>query len=90
VASWTGPNISGVSSTLVSQSGQGPTSTRDALPSVVSGPTFAGTASDPLTDGPDLRLRCVLEPDRALKDLLDRLGIRLPKRLQLPVGVAPM
>jgi len=41
----------------------------------------------PLVAGPELRLRCVLEPEQALKDLLDRLGLRLPKRLRLPSGV---
>ena len=30
----------------------------------------------------DLRLRCVVRPDRAQAALLDRLGLRLPKRLQ--------
>jgi transposase len=44
----------------------------------------------PLVEGPELRLRCVLEPEAALKDLLDRLGLQLPKRLRLPLGTAAM
>lgn len=31
----------------------------------------------------ELRLRCVVRPDRAQADLLDRLGLRLPERLRL-------
>ena len=42
----------------------------------------------PLTEAPDreLRLRCVVRPDRAQAALLDRLGLRLPERLRSPVG----
>ncbi len=36
----------------------------------------------PLVNGPELRLRCVLEPDQALATLLDRMSLRLPKRLR--------
>jgi transposase len=36
----------------------------------------------PVEDGPELRLRCVVRPDRAQTILLDRLGLRLPKRLR--------
>lgn len=32
----------------------------------------------------ELRLRCVVRPDSAQRQLLDRLGLRLPERLQLP------
>jgi len=35
----------------------------------------------PIVNGPELRLRCVTEPDKAQAALLDRLGLRLPKRL---------
>jgi hypothetical protein len=31
----------------------------------------------------DLRLRCVVRPDRAQAALLDRLGLRLPERLRM-------
>jgi transposase len=46
----------------------------------------------PLTDHPDreLRLRCVVRPDKAQAALLDRLGLRLPERLRLPPPVAKM
>jgi transposase len=38
----------------------------------------------PLESGNDLRLRCVVQPDDAQKALLDRLGLKLPRRLRLP------
>jgi transposase len=40
----------------------------------------------PLADGSrrELRLRCVVRPDKAQAMLLDRLGLRLPERLRLP------
>ena len=43
----------------------------------------------PLADDPrrELRIRCVVRPDRAQALLLDRLGLRLPERLRVP---APM
>jgi transposase len=44
----------------------------------------------PVVDGPELRLRCVVEPDEALAVLLDRMGLRLPKRLRPPTGTSPM
>jgi transposase len=44
----------------------------------------------PVVDGPELRLRCVVEPDEALAVLLDRMGLRLPKRLRPPTGTPPM
>jgi transposase len=34
----------------------------------------------------DLRLRCVVRPDRAQATLLDRLGLRLPERLRMHFG----
>ena len=40
----------------------------------------------PLESGVDLRLRCVVQPDDAQRALLDRLGLRLPRRLRLPKG----
>jgi len=36
----------------------------------------------PLEEGRELRLRCVVEPDQAQRALLQRLGLRLPKRLR--------
>ena len=44
----------------------------------------------PTTDGREARLRCVVQPDRAQKILLDHLGLDLPQRLSLPKGVPPM
>jgi transposase len=41
----------------------------------------------PTTDGKELRLRCVVKPERAQKILLDHLGLTLPRRLRPPGGV---
>jgi hypothetical protein len=42
----------------------------------------------PITTSPqrDLRLCCVVRPDRAQAALLDRLGLRLPERLRTPIA----
>jgi transposase len=50
------------------------------------------TAADivlPLADGSarELRIRCVVRPDRAQALLLDRLGLKLPERLRVPQTV---
>ncbi len=37
----------------------------------------------PLENGRDVRLRCVVHPDKETEILLDRLGLRLPKRLRV-------
>jgi transposase len=37
----------------------------------------------------ELRLRCVVRPDKTQAALLDRLGLRLPERLKIPPTVAP-
>jgi transposase len=42
----------------------------------------------PTTDGRDLRLRCVVRPDKAQATLLDRLGLDLPQRLRVPSPLA--
>jgi transposase len=46
----------------------------------------------PLADGSgrEIRIRCVVRPDRAQAALLDRLGLSLPKRLRVPAGMARM
>lgn len=44
----------------------------------------------PLENGREMRLRCVVQPDRAQKILIDRLGLRLPKRLRAPTGAVQM
>ena len=42
----------------------------------------------PTTDGRTVRLRCIVRPDPAADALLARLGLKLPKRLRLPTGIA--
>ena len=34
--------------------------------------------------GKEMRIRCVVRPDRVQAALLDRLGLRLPERLRIP------
>jgi len=43
----------------------------------------------PLADGSarELRIRCVVRPDRSQAILLDRLGLKLPERLRAPQTV---
>ena len=38
----------------------------------------------PLVRGPEMRLRCVVRPDKAQAALLDRMGLDLPRRLRVP------
>jgi hypothetical protein len=44
----------------------------------------------PVVGGPELRLRCVTEPDEGQAALLQRLGLNLPKRLRPPEVLAEM
>jgi hypothetical protein len=46
----------------------------------------------PLADGSgrELRIRCVVRPDKAQALLLERLGLRLPERLRIPPPIAKM
>ena len=46
----------------------------------------------PLADEPgrELRLRCIVRPDKPQAMLLDRLGLRLPERLRLPSPMRAM
>jgi transposase len=46
----------------------------------------------PLAEHPgrELRIRCVIRPDKAQAMLLDRLGLRLPERLRIPPHVVEM
>jgi hypothetical protein len=39
----------------------------------------------PLDDGREMRLRCVVRPDKEQAALLDRLGLELPRRLRRPL-----
>ena len=43
----------------------------------------------PATDGRELRLRCLTQPEKPLQILLQRLGLDIPKRVRLPVTLAP-
>jgi len=44
----------------------------------------------PMTNGPELHLRCVTQPDEAQATLLERLGLTLPKRLLPPLVLSRM
>ena len=44
----------------------------------------------PMANGREVRIRCVVRPDRAQAALLDRLGLTLPSRLRLPAGIPKM
>lgn len=46
----------------------------------------------PLSDPPgrEIRIRCVVRPDKAQAMLIDRLGLRLPERLRAPSHVIKM
>jgi transposase len=46
----------------------------------------------PLADGSgrEMRIRCIVRPDRAQAALLDRLGLELPERLRIPQAMARM
>jgi len=44
----------------------------------------------PMLNGKEIRIRCVVRPDRAQAALLDRLGLTLPSRLRLPAGIPKM
>lgn len=37
----------------------------------------------PTTDGKEIRLRCIAQPDKAQQALLDRLGLSIPKRMKI-------
>lgn len=44
----------------------------------------------PLVDGREVRVRCVVRPERAQAILLQRLGLELPDRVRMPAGLAKM
>jgi len=44
----------------------------------------------PLMDGREVKIRCVVRPERAQAILLQRLGLDLPDRVQLPAGLPKM
>ena len=62
--------------------GDAPRSLLDELAKIRSGDVVLPTRSMVGATGRVVRLRCVTEPDTAQKLLLDRLGLRLPRRLR--------
>jgi transposase len=44
----------------------------------------------PIEEGREIRLRCVVEPDKAQRALIQRLGLRLPKRLRSALSTIKM
>ena len=67
--------------------GNSPRTVLDELARLQSADIVLPTAEDPRRE---LRIRCVVRPDKAQAQLLDRLGIRLPERLRLPTLPAQM
>ena len=61
--------------------GNSPRTILDELARLQSADIVLPTAHDPRRE---LRIRCVVRPDKAQAQLLDRLGLRLPERLKLP------
>lgn len=62
--------------------GDAPRALLDELAKIRSGDVVLPTKTPSGEPGPLVRLRCVTEPDVAQKELLSRLGIRLPRRLR--------
>jgi transposase len=67
--------------------GNAPRTILEELSSIQSTDVVLPTATAPQRE---LRLRCVVRPDRAQVALLHRLGLRLPQRLRMPAGVSQM
>lgn len=67
--------------------GNSPRTLLDELGSIQSTDIILPIAATPERE---LRLRCVVRPDRSQALLLDRLGLRLPERLRVPVLNAQM
>jgi transposase len=67
--------------------GNSPRTILDELARLQSADIVLPTALDPRRE---LRIRCVIRPDKAQAQLLDRLGLRLPERLRLPTLPAQM
>jgi len=62
--------------------GDAPRALLDELAKIRSGDVVLPTKTPAGAPGPVVRLRCVTEPDASQKILLNRLGIRLPRRLR--------
>jgi transposase len=67
--------------------GNSPRTLLQELAAITSTDVILPTAALP---GRDLRLRCVVRPDRAQAVLLERLGLRLPERLSMPRAARTM
>jgi hypothetical protein len=67
--------------------GNSPRTLLDQIGSIQSADVILPIAATPERE---LRLRCVVRPDRSQATLLDHLGLRPPERLRLPVPNAPM
>ena len=67
--------------------GNSPRTLLDQIGSIQSADIILPIAATPERE---LRLRCVVRPDRSQATLLDYLGLRLPERLRLPVPNAQM
>jgi len=67
--------------------GNSPRTILDEFARLQSADIVLPTAEDPRRE---LRIRCVVRPDKAQAQLLDRLGLRLPERLRLPTLPAQM
>ena len=63
--------------------GNSPRTVLDELAAIQSTDIVLPTATHPIRR--ELRLRCVVRPDSAQAALLDRLGLRLPERLKIPL-----
>ena len=66
--------------------GNSPRTLLQELAAITSTDVILPTAST----GRELRLRCVVRPDRAQAVLLDRLGLRMPERLRMPSAARTM
>ena len=66
--------------------GNSPRTLLQELAAITSTDVILPTAST----GRELRLRCVVRPDRAQALLLERLGLRLPERLRMPSATRTM
>jgi transposase len=73
-----------------SQLGDAPRTLIEELANIKSGDVVLPTVSKNGTPSRIIRLRCVTEPDAAQKVLLNRLGIKLPRRIRQLNEIPPM
>jgi len=67
--------------------GNSPRNVLQELAAITSTDVILATAAVP---SHELRLRCVVRPDRAQATLIERLGLRLPERLRMPRAARQM